>query len=248
MLFYKSRVVLAGFVIFNLLTCSFVYSQESQENEVERDRIVGGSFNIDFLDGRRSIFIPQLGQFGLFTSTSEDVKSFFFRVSPHIGKKLNNGSWIGARINYAYVNNDRIAQRLDSASGQTLSIPLEDIGHEIGLGIFYRLPLVKTGKLKFFIEPSIGYTYAMENEFDDGEIRIDTKVNFLSINGWLLAMYDINEKWFILSRYGNIAFLNGNFSRTIFGETEETETNVRFNQLTTRFGISTFSLGAEYRF
>lgn len=177
-----------------------------------------------------------------------DMKGASFKIMPEIGYNLNKKIDLGVSFGYSRgyaafgsIDFNDFKSIANTVAGTASDIASDDIAklNSFRVTPYVRYNFYQTGKLKLFVEGSLGYVWVgTDSDALANRIGDDPSINLIEINIRPGISFDVTKKLSLIAKVGSFGFIHA----------KEKETELKIN----RFGLDVDSynilLGMNYHF
>lgn len=231
----KLKVVIT---VFAALIIQLLNAQE--EVATSRSNILGGSMSFTIQNNSYPFsvlhFLP--GGVGVSSYNSNTTKYTTFNFAPYYAREINPRLTVGAQLSFGRM----VSEENDVFIIGGPAVDRKITSNNLGIRLFTRHTLNPAHKLKFHIQPFVGFnTYKSKTE-NDNYIGSDINSRYLSIGIAAGMRYEITDRWAALIHLGDISYVNGRWDE------EGTDQGNDYSALGSRFSLSSIGYGFEMRF
>lgn len=221
-----------------LLVCSQFL--QAQEDEISSPWVLGGSFSFSSQNGAFPFSFLELptGFGGIFSSSSDDIKNTTFRVSPYLGRQMNNHWMAGIDLHYQ-TRQYRVTDVITIPQQSTVDYKRNSKQYAIGL--LARYSFIPDGRFDFFLQPYGQLSVARVENFVDEILDDEQKANYINLGSDIGLSYNISDRWRAILRMGGLRYITGQGENANTGEEQD------FSTFGLNMSLESVGIGAELR-
>ena len=227
--------------ILCLIIFSFQWVNAQDEEPSNNKFVIGGSLNLLSQENTFpfTTFSISSGIGGIFSNTTSETTNSVFSISPYFGKEINPNWLIGVELDFRTANYE---------TETTIFISQPETGiykresSQFGVGLFARYMVNPADKVVFFLQPGVEYNSLGEDEFFNGELIGERKVNYIESRVNLGIVYNVNDKVRVLLRSGGLLYVNGKSENETNGDEKD------FSSFSANLNLRNTAFGVELRF
>lgn len=223
-----------------LFLLSFPQFLLAQETESSRPWLLGGSFSFSSQNGAIPLSFLELpsGFGGIFSSSSDDIKNSTFRVSPYLGRQMNN-HWMAGIDLYYQIRQYRATDVISFPQQTTYDYKRNS--KQYGISLFARYSFLPDSRFDFFLQPYAQYSFAREETFIDEVPDDEETANFIQLGSDIGVLYNLNDRWRVILRMGGLRYVTGKGKNNDTGEEND------FSAFGVNMSLESVGIGAELR-